>query len=134
MPDASDKPPLSSKRILVVEDEKFLRELYYDILSGEGFTVDQAADGEEGYRMMSQGGYDVVLLDIMLPKMDGLSILEKLSMNAPVKPNGAVVILSNLEQDAAIAKAVTMGARGYMIKSDHTPDQVIAKVKSYMIA
>jgi len=134
MPDASDKPPLSSKRILVVEDEKFLRELYYDILSGEGFTVDQAADGEEGYRMMSQGGYDVVLLDIMLPKMDGLSILEKLSMNAPVKPNGAVVILSNLEQDAAIAKAVTMGARGYMIKSDHTPDQLIAKVKSYMIA
>lgn len=131
---ADTLPSSSPHRILVVEDEKFLRELYVDILSGEGYTIDQAADGEEGYNKMREGGYDVVLLDVMLPKMDGLAILEKLSMNAPVKPNGAVVILSNLEQDAAIAKAVTLGARGYMIKSDHTPDQVIAKVKSYLTA
>ena len=127
-----DQGTSSQKRILVVEDEKFLRELYFDILSGEGFAVDQASDGEEGYNKMHEGGYDVVLLDVMMPKMDGLAVLEKLSLNAPTKPNGAIVILSNLEQDAAIAKGVTLGARGYMIKSDHTPDQVIAKVKSYL--
>ena len=128
----TDQQATSPKRILVVEDEKFLRELYVDILSGEGFTVDQAVDGEEGFQKMQAGGYDVVLLDVMLPKMDGLSILEKLATNTPVKPIRAIIILSNLEQDTAIAKAITLGARGYMIKSDHTPDQVIAKVKSYL--
>lgn len=132
MPTSDTLPSSTPKRILVVEDEKFLRELYVDILSAEGFQIDQAADGEEGYNKMREGGYDVVLLDVMLPKMDGLAVLEKLSINAPVKPNGAIVILSNLEQDAAIAKAVTLGARGYMIKSDHTPDQVIVKIKSYL--
>ena len=130
MNEPTDTP---KKRILVVEDEKFLRELYVDILANEGFQVEQAADGEEGYTAMHNGGYDIVLLDVIMPKMDGLAILEKLANETPpLKPNGAIIILSNLEQDAAIARGVALGARGYMIKSDHTPDQVISKVKSYI--
>jgi two-component system cell cycle response regulator len=122
-----------TKKLLVVEDDQYLRELYIDILEEEGFNVDYAVDGEEGYNKMHAGGYDLVLLDIMLPKMDGLKILEKLQRETPpVVPNKAVIVLSNLGQDGAIADAVSFGARGYMIKSDYTPDQVISKVKGYL--
>src|SRR3990167_5866710 len=85
------------KRILVVEDERYLRELYVEILKEEGYEVDWAADGEEGYQAMYNGGYDLVLLDIILPKMDGLKILKKLKHETPPqKPNGVIIVLSNL--------------------------------------
>jgi DNA-binding response OmpR family regulator len=122
-----------AKKLLVVEDDQFLRELYVEILTNEGFAVDQAIDGEEAYNKMYAGGYDLVLLDIMLPKADGLKILEKLKTETPpMKPNGSVVVLSNMDHDSAIAKAISLGARGYMIKSDQTPDQIIKKIKEYL--
>lgn len=123
----------SSKKILVVEDDQFLRELYVDILRTEGFLVDYAMDGEEGYQKMFTGGFDLILLDIMLPKMDGLKILEMLkNERKPLSPNGAIVILSNMDQDSAIARAISMGAQGYMVKSEQTPEQVVNKVKEYL--
>ena len=126
-------PNSSAKRILVVEDDQLLRELYIEILKQEGFTVDQAVDGAEGYNAMLKGGYDLVLLDIIMPHMDGLTVLSKLVKETPpLKPNKTVVILSNLGQDSAIAQAVSLGARSYLIKSDLTPDQVVAEVKRYL--
>ena len=123
----------SSKKILVIEDDQFLRELYVDILRAEGFLVDYAIDGEEGYQKMFTGGYDLVLLDIMLPKMDGLKILETLKKERnPISPNHSIVILSNMDQDSAIAQAISMGAAGYMVKSEQTPEQVVNKVKEYI--
>lgn len=120
-------------KILIVEDEKYLRELYVEILQDEGFQVDAAADGEEGYLALLKGGYDLVLLDIMLPRMDGLKILEKLKNETPPKrPNGIIVILSNLGQDAFISEAIRLGAKGYMIKTDYTPDLVVKEVKRYL--
>ena len=128
----SDQPN-PAKKILVVEDDQYLRELYIDILQDEGYDVDHAVDGDEGYQKMHEGGYDLILLDIMLPKIDGIKILEKLQKEPPpVTPNKTVIMLSNLGQESVIAHAVTLGARGYMIKSDFTPDQVINKVKGYL--
>ncbi len=128
----TDAPKLP-KKILVVEDDQYIRELYIDILEEEGFIIDHAVDGEEAYQKMHEGGYDLVLLDVMLPKMDGLKILEKLKKETPpILPNKAVVILSNLGQESAVANATTLGARGYMIKSDYTPDQVINKIKGFL--
>ena len=121
------------KKVLIVEDDQYLRDLYVEILEAEKYAVDRAADGMEGYQKMYQGGYDLVLLDIMLPQMDGLKILQKLKNETPpVKPNLKIVILSNLGQESAITQALGLGASGYMIKSEHTPDQVIAKVKGYL--
>ncbi len=128
-----DNPPTkTSKKILVIEDDFYLLDLYVDILTGEGYQVDKAADGEVGLAALQKGGFDLVLLDIMLPKIDGLAILEKLSHEPPQNPNKAIVVLSNLGHDSAIAQAVSLGARGYMIKSEYTPDQVISKVKEYL--
>lgn len=121
-----------SKRILVVEDEQILRDLYVTILKDAEFEVDQAADGIAGFAAMSKGGYDLVILDIMLPGMDGLTILSKLANQSPALPNKIIVVLSNLSRDSAIAQAVSLGARGYMIKSDYTPDQVVSEVKRYL--
>lgn len=122
-----------SKKILVVEDDQFLRDLYTDILSSAGFTIESASDGEMGYNMMRKGGYDLVLLDIMLPKLDGISILRKLSKETPPEtPNQITVILSNLGQESIIAEAIDLGARGYMIKSDLTPEQALNEVKRYL--
>jgi len=121
-----------AQRILVVEDDQFLRELYDELLKEEGYDIELAADGEEGFNKMSTGGYDLVLLDIMLPKIDGLEILRRLKDKHPEKPNGPVVLLTNLGQDSIIKEGFNLGASGYLIKSSMNPDQVISEVKVFL--
>lgn len=128
-----DNEPPPVKKILIVEDDQYIRDLYVETLEDEGFFVENAADGEDGYKKIFHGGYDLVLLDIMLPKMSGLTILEKIRKETPpLSPNKMIVVLSNLGQETTIARAISLGARGYMIKSDYTPSQVIAKVREYL--
>lgn len=126
--------PVAPKKILVVEDELFLRELYLEVLKDAGFDVDAASDGEEAFLKMKQGGYDLVLLDIMLPKKDGIQILKDLKNNPPVVANKAILILTNLGQEAVISEGISLGVRGYIIKSDYTPDQLIAEVRRVLAA
>lgn len=122
-----------AKKILIVEDDTALRDLYVTILSTEGYFIESAADGLAGYEAMKKGGYDLVLLDLVMPKMDGLTVLEKIAYETPpAAPIGKIVILSNLGKDDAIGKAMSMGAKGYMIKSDYTPDQVIKQVNTLL--
>jgi CheY-like chemotaxis protein len=121
-----------SKRILVVEDDDSLRNLYITILQEAGFTIESSSDGNLAFDAMFKGGFDLVLLDIMLPGMDGLTILNKLSQNQPLSPNKHIVIISNVGQDEAIAKAMALGAQGYLIKSDYTPDQIVEQVNSFL--
>ncbi|OGY27531.1 MAG: hypothetical protein A3F33_01035 [Candidatus Woykebacteria bacterium RIFCSPHIGHO2_12_FULL_43_10] len=122
----------SSGKILVVEDDQFLRELYQELLNDEGYEVETSADGEDGLAKMLNGGYDLVLLDIMLPKKDGLEILTELKTTSPKVPNGPVVLLTNLGQDAIIKQGFSLGASGYLIKSAMTPDQVLHEVKVFL--
>jgi CheY-like chemotaxis protein len=119
-------------RLLVVEDDQFLRDLYNELLTEEGYSVDLAGDGEEGYTKASRGGFDLILLDIMLPKIDGLEVLRRLKNSPPKTPNGPVVLLTNLGQDAIIKEGFSLGATGYIIKSAMTPDQVLTEVKVFL--
>jgi len=121
-----------AQRLLVVEDDQFLRELYDQLLKEEGYDVEIAEDGEIGFEKISEGGFDLVLLDIMLPKIDGLEILKKLKEHGPKKPNGPVVLLTNLGQDSIIKEGFSLGASGYLIKSAMNPDQVLAEVKVFL--
>ncbi len=120
----------NQKRILIVEDDQFLREFYQELLQTEGYLVDAAADGEVGTQKVSQGGYDLVLLDIMLPKKDGLQILRDAKISPPKSPIKCIVMLTNLGQDAVIKEGFSLGAQGYLIKASYTPDQVVAEVKN----
>jgi DNA-binding response OmpR family regulator len=120
------------KRILIVEDDQFLREFYQELLQTEGFFVDVAPDGEIAAQKVHQGGFDLVLLDIMLPKKDGLQILRETKVSAPLLPNKVVVMLTNLGQDAIIKECFSLGASGYMIKSALNPDQVLTEINNYL--
>jgi len=121
-----------NEKILVVEDDQFLRELYDELLREEGYTVELAADGQEGLDKASAGGYNLVLLDIMLPKVDGLEVLRKLKVSPPKLPNGPTVLLTNLGQDSIIKEGFSLGASGYLIKSAMNPDQVLNEVKVFL--
>jgi CheY-like chemotaxis protein len=120
------------KHILIVEDDQFLREFYKELLESEGMLVDPVAEGETASVKLHQGGYDLVLLDIMLPKKDGLQVLRDNKANPPEKANGPIVVLTNIGQDAIIRKCFEMGAAGYMIKSALNPDQVLQEIHNYL--
>lgn len=119
------------QRILVVEDDLFLRELYTDVLTGEGYKVEGAADGEEALRKMKVGGYNLVLLDIIMPKMDGLEVMRQIQNAPPQSPNKCVVFLTNLDKDEEIKTAMKLG-NGYLIKSQITPGSLVEEVKMYL--
>jgi CheY-like chemotaxis protein len=119
------------KRILVAEDDLFLRELYTDILTGEGYKVDSAIDGEDTLNKMKIGGYDLVLLDIIMPKMDGLTVMKQMQNATPKAPNKSVVFLTNLDKDEEIRTALQLG-NGYLIKSQITPGSLVEEVKTYI--
>ena len=91
-----------------------------------------AADGDTALSKINEGGYNLVLLDIMLPKKDGLQILKEVQVNPPVKPNGPIVVLTNIGQDAIIKSCFEAGAAGYMIKSALNPDQVLQEIHNYL--
>jgi DNA-binding response OmpR family regulator len=122
------------KRILIVEDDQFLREFYQELLQGEGFAVEVAPDGDIASAKLHEGNFDLVLLDIMLPKKDGIQILKDNKTNSPAKPNGPIVVLTNLGQDSIIKTCFDLGASGYMIKSALNPDQVLTEIKNYLQA
>lgn len=119
-------------KILIVEDDQFLREFYQELLESEGYKVEVAADGEQGIGKLKEGGYALVLLDIMLPKKDGLQVLRDLKIQPSKKGNGPVVILTNLGQDAVIKECFDLGAEGYLIKSALNPDEVLTEIKSFL--
>lgn len=122
------------KRILLVEDEPILLELYTTILTDEGFTVSQATNGVDGLHAIKEDKYDLVLLDTMMPRMDGLQVLETLSKTNGMKDmkQKRIVMLSNLDQDGTIRRALELGACGYMVKSDYTPDQIVDRINYFL--
>ncbi len=118
-------------KILVVEDDKPLQEVYAETLKGEGHEVDTADDGEVALSKMQQGGYDLVLLDIILPKINGLDVMTQIKNQPPVKPNKAVVFLTNLDRSEAIEKGLSL-ANGYLIKSQVTPGDLVREIGEYL--
>lgn len=122
----------AAKRILIVEDDQFLRDLYVELLTAEGFQIDKAQDGEEALGKMQVGGFDLVLLDIMLPKKDGLQILSALKDSPPNKPNKTIVFLTNMGQESIVKNGHEYGVAGYLIKSSLTPEQFINEVKKHL--
>lgn len=119
-------------KILVIEDEASLRELYVELLTDEGYNVSFAVEGEDGFTQIKKGNWDLILLDVILPKMDGITILKELKKLPPIKTNGPIVLLTALAEDKLIHTALANGATGYLVKSDITPDQVLQEVKNFL--
>lgn len=119
-------------RILIVEDEQYLRDLYAELLKSEGHQIELAQDGEKALELMQKGGYDLVLLDLILPKISGVEILKSLQEKHSENENKTILILTNVAKDSTIADAVTLGIKGYLIKSELTPQQLVEEVKKHL--
>lgn len=122
----------TNTKILIVEDDQFLRDFYQELLSSEGYTVDVAPDGEIAEVKIRQGGWNLIMLDIMLPKKDGLNILRDLKVSPAAKQNGPIVVLTNLGNDTIINQAFSLGATGYLIKSALNPDEVLTEIHTFL--
>src|SRR3989344_9056716 len=120
------------KRVLIVEDDQFLREFYQELLTAEGYFVDAASDGEIALTKLRSNEYNLVLLDLMLPKKDGVQVLRDLKVSPPKSSQINILVLTNLGQDLVVKECFDLGADGYLIKSALNPDQVLTEVKSYL--
>lgn len=118
-------------KILIVEDDETLLEMYSLKLTEEGFTFFTASDGEAGLELALKEVPDVILLDIMMPKMDGFAVLTELRKNASTKTT-PILMLSNLGQKSDVIKGKELGANDYVVKASMTPTQVVEKIKSYI--
>ena len=119
------------KKILIVEDDRFVAELYDHQFAKAGFATKVAVDGERALSFVKEEDFDLILLDIMIPKIDGLEVLKRLKADSSTK-DIAAVILSNLGQDELIKQALQTGAKAYIVKSLYTPAQVVAEVRSIL--
>lgn len=118
-----------TKKILLVEDEDFIRDLYVRQLTKEGFQIKSAPDGQTGLNMLKAETFDLLLLDIMLPGMNGLQLLREFKTQNPNSPM-ITILLTNLGQEAVIKEGFELGAQAYLIKASYTPDQVVNEVKN----
>jgi DNA-binding response OmpR family regulator len=120
----------SSKKILIVEDESPLRNAVTDILSFEGFQVFQAKNGQEGLDTALKEKPDLILLDLMMPVMDGLSMLEKLREDKPYGAQASVILLTNINDPDKVAQATSAGSYDFLVKSDWNIEDVVRKIKA----
>ena len=119
------------KKILIVEDDTFLQGLIAGTLTKEGHTVVSVADGTGANQKIEDEKPDMVLLDLMVPGVDGFGILEKLRATDTVK-NTPVIIFSNLGEEKDITRAKELGATDFMVKSNFTLDELAAKIKTVL--
>ncbi|MFA5828812.1 MAG: response regulator [Candidatus Shapirobacteria bacterium] len=121
-----------AQKVLLVDDDQYIRELYEEILKNAGFEVETAVDGKEGFEKIIAGGYDLVLLDVMLPYLDGIGILDKLREEKPKVGNGPIILLTNLAYDPVIKDAIQKGAVACLNKAEMNPDEFLKKIKEVL--
>jgi CheY-like chemotaxis protein len=124
----SSQKETNGHKILIIEDEDVFIEMFGDKLKQEGFEVVSAKNGKWGIKEAEKGGFACILLDMMMPAMNGYEAIQELRANENTK-NTPVIILSNSALDSEVQKALDLGASGYYIKTQVTPGEVAEKVK-----
>lgn len=119
---------MEAKTILLVDDDFTLREMYGERLKAEGFQIVQASNGEEALQMAKKNKPNIILLDIMMPKINGFDVLKQLKADDELKVI-PVLILTALIQEVDKIQGQKLGADGYIIKSETMPGEVIEKIK-----
>lgn len=117
-----------NKKILVIEDEDSLSEVLFNKLTLEGFDVLVAKDGFEGLRLASENHPDLIILDIIMPEMDGISMLQKLRNNDWGK-DVPVIMLTNLSDTDKISEVMTLGVDDFLVKANWEISDLVKKIK-----
>jgi CheY-like chemotaxis protein len=119
------------RKILIAEDDFFIRDIYSEVFTLSGYEVHVAVDGADALEKLKNQQYDMVLLDIMMPKMTGIDVLRNLrTLPVPAKET-PVFIITNLGQQNIIEEAFKIGMDGYIIKSQVTPQQIVNEINTY---
>jgi DNA-binding response OmpR family regulator len=117
-----------NSRILIVEDDKFLHELIAKKLKKEGYEVVDADNGQEALGKIKEGGIDLILLDLILPDINGFEVLKQIKESGSKAKDTPVIILSNLGQSEDIEKGMNLGAIDFLVKAHFTPGEIIDKI------
>jgi len=120
-----------AKKILLIEDDPFLSSLLKNRFIKEGFEVQLAQTGDAGVAALKEGGFNLVLLDLILPGKSGFEVMEEINMD-PLAPKIPILIISNLGQDSDVEKGRELGAVGYLIKAKTSIDVLISKAKEFI--
>ncbi|MDP2951383.1 MAG: response regulator [bacterium] len=115
-------------KILIIEDEKLLREMYQNKFSQEGFNALTASEEEETFRVLENQNPDIILLDILLPRGNGIEILKRLK-SSNLTNKIPVIAFSNLDDPKTKARAYELGVKKYLIKTAYTPKELIKEVR-----
>ena len=118
-------------KILVVEDDLSISDLYHERLVEDGYQVFTAHNGRDGFSLVGSKKPDLILLDIIMPDVDGYEMLQELKTNKNTK-NTPVIIFSNLSQREEIEKGLKLGASDFIIKTSVTPSQMAQKVEEFL--
>jgi len=119
------------KEILVIEDDQFLVKIYESKFKKEGFAVRSAYDGEEGFKEIKKKLPNIIILELILPNLDGFSFLEKVKKE-PKLADVPVIILSDLGQKSDIERGMELGAVEYFVKADTPLSKIINKIKAHI--
>jgi DNA-binding response OmpR family regulator len=122
----------NKKTVLLIEDDIFLRELVGIKLRESKYQVTEASNGQEGLEKLLAQEYDIVLLDIMIPIKTGFEVLEEYKNKKPDTINSKIVIMSNLNEQNYITKALKLGAIDYVIKAHYSPTEIVAKINQLL--
>ncbi|MEK7570016.1 MAG: response regulator [Patescibacteria group bacterium] len=124
---------MADKKITValIEDDPLIAEMYTTKFTKEGYDLQHAADGAAGIALVKKMSPDIILLDIIMPKMDGFQVLEQLRADAAFKQT-PIVMLTNLGQEEDVQKGRALGATDYFIKTNFTPAAIVDKVKTLL--
>lgn len=120
------RPPL----ILLIEDDKPIVDILKEALEEEGFKLEVATDGDEGLKLAVESHPDIILLDILMPRMDGLSMLKLLRKNDWGK-DANVIVITNLSNPISESEAKELMVNDYIVKSDWSLAEIIKKIKKY---
>lgn len=122
-----------ARRILLIEDDAYIRELYEEVLKNAGYEVVTGVDGEEGLAKASDGVYDLVLLDIMLPKLTGIEVLKQFKAQGSKLIDVPVYLLTNLGEETIAKETYKLGADGYLLKAKYLPRELIKEIDKYFV-
>jgi len=121
------------RKILIAEDDFFIRDIYSKVFSLSGYEVQVAVDGIDALEKIKANHYDMILLDIMMPRMTGIDVLKNVrTLTTPVKDT-PIFIITNLGQQNVIEEAFKLGMDGYILKSQVSPQQIVDEINSYFI-
>ncbi|MBU1091501.1 response regulator [Patescibacteria group bacterium] len=121
----------NKKTVLFIEDDEHLQKVMSACLKENGYNVLNATDGELGIKIIEEENPDLILLDLILPKKDGFEVLEYLKSEEKFK-NIPVVVSTNLEEKHDIERAMSYGVRAYLVKANHRPDEIVAKISEIL--